>query len=49
MFGHQDVYRLLGRDPIRRPLTELELSLFEHHLLEWWKARHKESQMHDDD
>lgn len=28
-YGHQDVYRLLGRDPISHPLTELELALYQ--------------------
>lgn len=28
-FGNQDVFRLLGRDPISEPLTSLELALFE--------------------
>lgn len=27
-FGHQDVYRLLGRDPMTAPLTPLERQLF---------------------
>jgi len=28
-YGHQDVYRVLGRDPEKAPLTPLELRLFE--------------------
>lgn len=28
-YGHQDVYRVLGRDPLKRPLTPLELALYE--------------------
>ena len=27
-YGHQDVYRLLARDPLRNPLSDLELALF---------------------
>lgn len=27
-YGHQDIYRLLGRDPAREPLTTLERMLF---------------------
>lgn len=33
-YGHQDVFRLLGRDPQRRPLTNLELRLFAEALYE---------------
>jgi len=28
-YANQDVYRLLGRDPMTHPLSEFELALFE--------------------
>jgi len=27
-FGNQDVYRIMGRDPVREPMTALERSVF---------------------
>jgi hypothetical protein len=35
--GNQDVYRLLGRDPMTEPLTELELAVFGAVLQELWE------------
>jgi hypothetical protein len=40
-FGHQDIYRLLGRDPLRRPLTPLETALFAEALETHWEAEVK--------
>ena len=37
-FGHQDVYRLLGRDPVREPLDALERALFVRALEAHWEA-----------
>ena len=33
-FGNQDIYRLLGRDPVGSPLTTYEMALFERALYE---------------
>lgn len=33
-FANQDIYRLLGRDPNRQPLTTYELALFERAIFE---------------
>lgn len=33
-YGHQDVYRILGRDPVKKPLSPLEIQLFQAALLE---------------
>lgn len=31
-YGHQDVYRVTGRDPLRNPLTTIEWALFDRHV-----------------
>lgn len=38
-YGHQDVYRILGRDPIGHPLTRLERAVFSQLLIECWEAK----------
>jgi hypothetical protein len=38
-YGHQDVYRILGRDPLKRPLTEIERALFTRLVFECWEAQ----------
>jgi len=31
-YGHQDFYRITGRDPQRQPMTPIELALFQRHV-----------------
>lgn len=38
-YGHQDVYRVLGRDPVAQPLTPLERVVFSRLLMECWEAK----------
>lgn len=40
-FGHQDVYRILGRDPFASPLTSLERGVFVRCVQEHWEAEIK--------
>lgn len=37
-YGHQDVYRMLGRDPARDALSDFELACFCWALQEHWNA-----------
>lgn len=41
-YGGQDFFRLTGRDPMKRPLTEAELQLFKRAVLEHVVAERKE-------
>ena len=38
-YGHQDFYRVLGRDPVKEPMTTLERDVFARLLLEVWEAK----------
>jgi hypothetical protein len=42
-YAHQDIYRVLGRDPLTEPLTPLELAVFtacvSEHVQAEWKPR----------
>lgn len=40
-YGHQDWYRITGRDPARQPMTPLERGLFVRVLIELWNAEVK--------
>ena len=44
-YGGQDFYRITGRDPVRRPLTEAEMQLFKRALLEHVQAERKAAQV----
>jgi len=36
-YGHQDMFRVLGRDPRKRPLTALERAIYCECLREFWE------------
>lgn len=40
-YGHQDIYSLLGRDPLSSPLTPLERAILIRALQEHWEAEIK--------
>lgn len=44
-YGGQDFYRLTGRDPAKRPMSEAELQLFKRALLEHVQAERKAAQI----
>gem|GEM_PF-6765753 len=35
-YGHQDFYRIMGRDPAKSPLSRIERSIFARCLAELW-------------
>ena len=37
-YGHQDFFRVTGRDPARQPLTMMESALLSRLLLEMWRT-----------
>ena len=40
-YGHQNYFDILGRDPVRQPMTALELALFNWALKEFWENEHE--------
>ncbi len=40
-YGHQDIYRLLGRDPAEQPLTRFEYAVFIKCIEKHWEAEIK--------
>jgi hypothetical protein len=41
-YGHQDFYRVLGRDPVARPMSAIERAIFAACLAEFWEKEVKE-------
>lgn len=42
-YAHQDIYRLIGRDPMQRPLTALEVAVFRRCIADLWNDEVKEA------
>lgn len=42
-YGHQDFYRVLGRDHLKEPMSELERKVFGRLLLDVWNDKNASS------